>query len=106
MGSFFQDGTICNPYYPSVLGVGMIGVKYQTRENGCHTKEYATWIHMLRRCYMDVQNTDNTNIRNRNKTYNDVTCCKEWLLFEKFYEWLHGQENFEMWKTNAFKCYR
>jgi hypothetical protein len=94
----FQDGTICNPYYPTVLGVGMIGVKYQTRENGCHTKEYLTWSHMLRRCYVDVQNTDNTNIRNRNKTYNDVTCCEEWLLFENFYEWLHSQENFKVWK--------
>lgn len=45
---------------------------------------------MLQRCY-DIK------YQNRYPTYQDVTCCNEWLLFENFYEWLHSQENFDKW---------
>ena len=45
---------------------------------------------MLQRCY------DNIYRRTR-PTYQDVTCCNEWLLYENFYEWLHLQENFGKW---------
>jgi hypothetical protein len=31
--------------------------------------------------------------------YKNVSCCKEWFLYDNFYEWLHKQENFEIWKN-------
>lgn len=86
----FVHGNINNPYFPSVCDVGMIGEKYPSRKNGVITKEYDTWKRMLHRCFDE-------NYKNRQQTYKDVTCCKEWLLFDNFYEWLHNQENFDKW---------
>lgn len=86
----FKKGVAKNPYHPTVCGVGMLGVKYPSKVNGKNTKEYIAWLNMLRRCYEEA-------VKNRNKTYKNATCCKEWLLFENFYEWLHNQENFNKW---------
>ena len=46
-----ENGSIKDPYSPSVFGVGITGVKYQTTINGVNTKEYDLWKDMLRRCY-------------------------------------------------------
>lgn len=86
----FLSGEVRNPYYPSVLGVGIIGNKCQTHNGKKPTKEYYAWKNMLCRCFDD-------NEKKRHKEYQDVTCCDEWLLFENFYEWLHSQENFNKW---------
>lgn len=93
----FLTGDIKNPYYPSVYGVGIIGDKYPSRVNKKSIKEYAIWHNMLQRCY------DNDIIQKR-PTYKDVVCCKEWLLYENFYEWLHSQENFEQWLNGGRWC--
>ena len=45
---------------------------------------------MLQRCFDE-------ETKERRPTYIDVVCCKEWLLFETFYEWLHEQKNFDKW---------
>lgn len=82
----FVKGAIKNPYYPSVFGVGIVGNKHKSRVNGLYTKEYRTWQNMLGRCFTKTY-----------ETYDDVTCCKEWFLFDNFYEWLHSQENFDKW---------
>ena len=73
----FAKGKIKNPYYPNVYG-GMIGSKYPAKVNGKISKEYFTWKNMLVDCANNIQNI----------------CCDEWLLFENFYDWLHGQINF------------
>ena len=86
----FLSGGIKNPYAPSVCGVGMIGNKYPARIKYKNTKEYKVWHNMLRRCF-------NKKEKERRPTYQNVSVCKEWLLFENFYEWLHSQENFEKW---------
>lgn len=86
----FKDGEVKNPYHSSVYGVGMIGVKYQSRIGKKNTKEYNTWLNVLKRCF-DIKEKE------RNPTYKDVTCCNDWLCFENFYEWLHSQENFDKW---------
>lgn len=86
----FNAGNIKNPYYPSVFGVGTIGVKYPLTQNNEPTKEYLTWKHMLQRCFDE-------KFKERQPTYKDVTCCANWLYFENFYEWLHSQENFDKW---------
>ena len=45
---------------------------------------------MLQRCY-------DFKFKNKYPTYKDVTCCKDWLLFDNFYEWINSQENFDKW---------
>lgn len=84
----FKSGSIKNPYYPSICGVGMVGTKYPSRTSGVQLKEYVAWTGMLDRCFSESQ-------KNIQPTYKDVICCDEWLLYENFYEWIHGQENFE-----------
>lgn len=91
--SHFKRGQVKNPYYNSVFGVGMIGVKYPISINGKHTKEYNTWKGLLERCFDE-------KYKKKRPTYKNVTCCDEWLLFENFYEWLHSQENFEKWSNS------
>lgn len=86
----FKNGNVKNPYYQSVYGVGMVGYKYPMCVNGIITREYKTWNHMLERCFC-------TKTKERHPEYKDITCCDEWLLFEKFYEWLHSQKNYERW---------
>lgn len=86
----FKSGSIKNPYYPSVYGIGITGNKYPRSINCKVTKEYDAWIHILQRSFDD-------KCKAKQPTYNDVTCCKEWLNYENFYEWLHNQPNFDKW---------
>lgn len=86
----YKVGNITNPYFKSILGVAMVGNKYKANSNKRHTKEYSTWFSMLSRCYDE-------KFKKRKETYENVTCCEEWLNYENFYEWLHSQENFDKW---------
>ena len=86
----FARGCVRNPYYPTVYGVGITGNKYPAKTNGLQTREYRTWLHMLRRCF-------NNRCKEDQPAYNDVTCCEEWLSFENFYDWLYSQDNSEKW---------
>lgn len=83
----FDNGSIKNPYFPEVLGVGIVGVKYPTK-----VKEYSAWRHILERCF-------DKKLKEKCPTYINATCCNEWLLYENFYEWLHKQPNFDKWLT-------
>ena len=86
----FQSGSIKNPFYPSVYGVGITGNKYPRSINCKMTKEYDTWIHILQRCF------DN-KLKEKQPSYIDKECCDEWLYYPNFYEWLHSQTNFDKW---------
>ena len=81
----FLSGDIKNPYFPDVLNIGISGNKYNRKG-----KEYVTWRFMLIRCF------DN-DYKIGMPTYQNVTCCEEWLLYDNFYEWLHSQSNFNNW---------
>ena len=93
----FKNGEIKDDYYPSVCGVGIIGDKYQKYIKGKMIKEYVTWYDMIYRCYDE-------KIKNKYKTYQNVSCCEEWLLYENFYKWLHSQENFDKWLNGHRWC--
>jgi len=81
----FITGSIENPYIPTIYGVGIFGDKYPS-----NTKEYYTWTGVLERSF-------SLKYKEEHPTYKEVTCCKEWLYYPNFYEWLHSQENFEQW---------
>jgi hypothetical protein len=91
----FLDGRVKNPYYPSVLGIGMVGIKYPFKSN---TKviEYNIWKNMLNRCF-------NKKYKEKQPTYENCTICDEWLIYENFYDWLHSQENFDKWTNKDSK---
>lgn len=91
----FIRGNVKNPYYPMVLGVGMLSNKYPSKINNKETKEYNLWKSMLYRCF-------DKKTKDKNPTYKNATCCKEWLNYENFYEWLHEQENFNNWCDNRW----
>lgn len=93
----FLVGEVKNPYYPNVFEIGMLGIKYSAKENGRNTKEYTAWFSMLERCYYK-------KFKGNRRTYEDVSCCDEWLLYENFYEWLHSQENFDKWLNSDRWC--
>lgn len=86
----FKSGSIKNPYYPSIYGVGVTGNKYPISKNCDAVKEYDVWHRLLERCVYE-------RLREKYPAYNNVICCDEWLLYENFYEWLHSQENFDKW---------
>ena len=88
----FKSGSIRNPYYPSIYGIGITGCKYLTKVNGVSTKEYNAWIDMLKRCFMK-------NTKDKQPSYKDVECCKKWLNFESFCDWLHEQPNYDKWRN-------
>ena len=86
----FKKGSIKNPFYPSVYGVGITGNKYPRSIDCKMTKEYDTWIHILQRCFND-------KLKEKQPSYKDKECCDEWLYYPNFYEWLHSQPNFDKW---------
>lgn len=83
----FKNGSIKNPYYPSVYNVGYLGQgKYKTRdENGEQIKSYIMWRGILERCYSER----NKKIR---PTYNDCSVCEEWHNYQNFAKWY--EENY------------
>ena len=87
----FSKGSVKNPYYPIVYGVGIAGNKYLTvDENSKSTKEYTIWYHILQRCFDEKW-------KEKRPWYKDIKCCDEWLYYPSFYEWLHSQSNFDKW---------
>lgn len=80
----FKNGSIKNPFYPSVCGIGFLGEgKYNASFNGKHTKEYVLWKNMLKRCY------DN-KYQEKLPTYKECTVCKEWYNFQNFAKWFYN----------------
>lgn len=86
----FVKGSVKNPYFPSICGVGIIGEKYPVSINCKTTKEYDAWRRMIVRCF-------NEWYKENRPAYKVVTCCEEWLNYENYYEWLHSQDNFDKW---------
>lgn len=46
---------------------------------------YRAWKNMLNRCFGEKWKA-------RYPTYKDVTCCKEWLVFSNFKQWMEQQD--------------
>ena len=82
-----RNGEVKDPYSPSVHGVGILGVKYQSKINGVHTKEYELWCRMLQRCYSDTY-------QKKRPTYIGCGVSDNFKSYEYFYEWCHNQVGF------------
>lgn len=76
-----RKGNIKNPYYPSVHGVGFIGVgQYVTRIGRKRTAAYNVWCGVLERCYCP-------KFHIKQPTYRDCTVHPDWLNFQVFAKW-------------------
>lgn len=76
-----REGTIGNPYHPSIYGVGFHGIgKYTATIGGKTTSSYQTWSNMMLRCYDETK-------RETAPSYKDVTVCEEWHCYQNFAEW-------------------
>ena len=83
-----KSGKVKDPYIPSVYGVGVLGVKYPSREGDRNTKEYVLWADMLRRCYSD-------DFKKKKPTYESCEVSDNFKSYEYFYEWCHSQIGFD-----------
>lgn len=76
----FNKGSVKNPYDKTVQGVGMLGEgKYMAKVNGEHTREYITWVNIMRRCYV---------AKEAFPAYYEISeLCDEWLIMQNFAKW-------------------
>ena len=90
-----RNGSVKDPYLPSVYGVGITGTKYPSAINGVKTKEYHLWQGMLQRCYSDT-------IKKKYPTYEGCEVSDNFLYYEYFYEWCNKQIGFgnEGWQLD------
>lgn len=80
----FERGTISDPFFPSLYGVGYMGMRTVYTKSGEYAKPYETWSSMMKRCY-------NENCQ-RHVWYEDCKVDEEWHSFANFYKW--WQENY------------
>lgn len=93
----FKEGNVKNPFYPSVYGIGYLGVgKYKSsnlNDNKKFTKQYSYWIEMIKRGYSN-------NLKIKRPTYSNCIVCEEWHNFQNFGEWFdknyYEVENYRM----------
>ena len=84
--SHLVRGEVSNPFYPSVYGVGCLGVgEYQPKKDKL---AYVYWKGLLSRLY-------GKTISVKNPTYKNATVCKEWLNFQSFAKWCYSQTGFD-----------
>lgn len=82
-----RKGKVKDKYLPSVCGVGHVGEGDFIVMNGNKlTKEYQTWVSMLKRCY-------DQKLQARNPTYVGCSVCDEWHNFQAFAEWMATQDH-------------
>ncbi len=76
-----KGGKIKDPLFPSVYGLGFIGVgDYKSRVGGIKTAQYRAWSCMMARCYGE-------STQKRQPTYKGCTVCEEWHDFQVFSKW-------------------
>ena len=76
-----KNGSVKNPYHPSVYGVGYLGQgEYKAKINGKRTEYYKYWQGMLQRCY------DN-KCKNKEQTYKDCFANEETYCLQNWGRW-------------------
>lgn len=77
-----RRGEVKNPLTPSFYGKGYIGVGSYTKKD---FRAFNLWGAILTRSYC-------SSYHKKQRTYEDVTVCDEWLNFQNFAEWCYSQE--------------
>ena len=90
-----KTGAVKDKLLPNVLGVGIVGDKYNCKINGKYVKEYQLWKDMLKRCYGEKRHL-------RHPTYKDCEVSDNFKYYEYFYEWCNKQIGFgnEYWQLD------
>ena len=88
-----KSGSVKNPNYPSVCGIGYIGQgRRNSKHNGRKSREYSIWTDMILRCYSEV-------FKFKIPSYRDVTVCKRWHSFQNFCDDIQYLNGYEQWKN-------
>lgn len=84
-----RDGKVKNPYFPSVSGVGYVGVGEHLSRNGRKmTRAYHRWRNMLERCYSSAS-------WKTNPSYKGCKVHPDWHNFQNFAEWYYKNRYFD-----------
>ena len=75
-----KAGRLANHFYPSVCGVGTMGIGFTSQTN---KKEYEIWHSILKRCYKE------NSYNYKNYGAKGITVCEEWLNFQNFVNWIN-----------------
>lgn len=75
----FERGTICDPFFPSLYGIGYMGMRTSYKCADKYARQYEVWSSMMKRCY-------NENCE-RHIWYEDCTVAEEWHCFANFLKW-------------------
>jgi len=79
----FKKGNIPNPYYPTVYGIGYLGISSCSDGNNKHKISNVVWKDMLCRCYNDKW-------KEKHPYYDDCSVCSEWLNYSNFEKWFNN----------------
>lgn len=91
-----RKGEVKNPYYPSVFGVGFIGIgEYATsQERGNKSSPaYTAWSNMLQRCYCPKYHA-------KKPSYVDCVAHEDWHNFQNFAKWYEQQYRADGWQLD------
>ena len=82
-----KKGAVKDPYCPSVLGVGYIGVgPHLANSRRTKSSAYTCWNNLIRRCYCPIE-------KDKQPWYKDCTMAAGWLNFQTFAKWYY--ENYK-----------
>ena len=73
---------------PTGVGVGFNDVQFQIAINRKHIWQYQLWQNMLKRCF-------SKKFKQHRPSYEDVTCCDDWLSFANFFEWVNKEVGYK-----------
>lgn len=83
-----RNGDIRNPFYPTLYGVGFMGVgKHKSKIVGKAVQHYSTWTGAISRCYCP------TSLKKR-PSYFGCSVSKDWFCYQNFAEWYTTHESF------------
>ena len=89
-----RTGSIKNPYYPSVVGVGYFGEgEHKATLKGKVTRAYNAWRHMLMRCYDE-------RTQAVQPTYIGCSVDACWFNFQVFAEWFTKRDMGAGWELD------
>lgn len=69
-----------------IYGIGINDSTTKITNKGKMVQFYQTWKNMLQRC------SPYSQYKERNISYEEVTCCDEWLTYSLFKGWMEKQE--------------